>query len=306
MVLNNLILVFTLIFLGYLCKRSGRFPTNTADVLNRYVLDVALPAIILVNIPNLPSLGDMLYPITIHWSTMFVHIAVLFFLGKLFKLSKSILGVLIVVSTLGNTSFLGFPMVVSLMGQEALVHAILYDQLGSLISFILYGALVIPLFVETGEKVGLKEVLIKLFTFPAFIALLVAFVIRGITLPVQVTNIIEMVAATLIPVVMVAVGFQMKFKHPVATFKYLALGLSLKMIFVPLLALAITMGLGWAQILAANVSVVESGMPPMVTAGALAISYNLEKDLAAALVGYGLFASFLTLPILKYLMLHIS
>ena len=51
--------------------------------------------------------------------------------------------------------------------------------------------------------------------------------------------------------------------------------------------------------MALNVSIIQSAMPPMVTAGAVAMSANLEKDIAAALVGYGLLISFLTLPLLK-------
>jgi predicted permease len=41
-------------------------------------------------------------------------------------------------------------------------------------------------------------------------------------------------------------------------------------------------------------------MPPMVTAGILAMSANLESEIAAGLVGYGLLFSFLTLPLIHF------
>jgi hypothetical protein len=50
--------------------------------------------------------------------------------------------------------------------------------------------------------------------------------------------------------------------------------------------------------LAAKISVFEAGMPPMVTAGALALIAGLAPELTAALVGLGLMVSFLTLPLL--------
>jgi len=50
--------------------------------------------------------------------------------------------------------------------------------------------------------------------------------------------------------------------------------------------------------LAVKVSVFEAGMPPMVTAGALALIAGLAPELTAALVGLGLMVSFLTLPLL--------
>jgi predicted permease len=44
-------------------------------------------------------------------------------------------------------------------------------------------------------------------------------------------------------------------------------------------------------------SVLESAMPPMITAGALAISHRLAPGLAAALVGYGTVLALLSLPL---------
>ncbi len=49
---------------------------------------------------------------------------------------------------------------------------------------------------------------------------------------------------------------------------------------------------------AVQLSIFESGMPPMVSAGALAILANLSPKLAAALVGIGIVLSFVTLPLL--------
>ena len=45
-----------------------------------------------------------------------------------------------------------------------------------------------------------------------------------------------------------------------------------------------------------QVNVLESAMPTMITAGALAIAHNLAPRLAAALVGYGILLSLVTLP----------
>ncbi|MCY1458728.1 hypothetical protein D9M71_761360 [compost metagenome] len=45
-----------------------------------------------------------------------------------------------------------------------------------------------------------------------------------------------------------------------------------------------------------QVNVLESAMPTMITAAALAISHRLAPRLAAALVGYGILLSLLTLP----------
>lgn len=298
---NNLILVFSLIAIGYIAKKSGRFPKNAADVLNHYILNIALPAIILLNVPKLPDLSDVFYPMVIHWGALVINVLLILMVGKILKLSRSVIGALIMVSSLGNTAFLGIPMVTSLFGEKAVVYAVIYDQLGSGIGFILYGAFLVPMFSATDSKVTFTAVMKKLFTFPAFLALVVGFCLRGVVLPTQLNLIIENIAATLIPVVMIAVGLQMKFRHPLKTFKSLGVGLVLKLVCMPLITLGICSILDWNS-LPAKVSVIQSGMPPMVVAGAMAIAINLEKQLAAALVGYGLLLSFITLPLIKTIM----
>ncbi len=74
-------------------------------------------------------------------------------------------------------------------------------------------------------------------------------------------------------------------------------GLLLKLVAAPLCALFCCRIFGW-QSLAAKVSVFEAGMPPMVTAAALASLAGLAPEFTAALVGYGILFSFVTLPVL--------
>jgi len=47
-----------------------------------------------------------------------------------------------------------------------------------------------------------------------------------------------------------------------------------------------------------RVGVLESAMPPMITAGAVAAAAKLEPELAAALVGFGIVLSFVSMPLL--------
>ena len=51
-----------------------------------------------------------------------------------------------------------------------------------------------------------------------------------------------------------------------------------------------------------QVAVLESAMPTMVTAAALAISHGLAPRLAAALVGYGIVLAMATLPAWRFVL----
>ncbi|MCI5142476.1 MAG: AEC family transporter, partial [Candidatus Electrothrix sp. ATG1] len=81
----------------------------------------------------------------------------------------------------------------------------------------------------------------------------------------------------------------------------LSIGLGIKLIIAPLAALILCKIFGLKGE-AVQVSIFEAGMPPMVSAGALAILANLSPALTAALVGIGIMLSFATLPVLYQLL----
>ncbi|MHB8099061.1 MAG: AEC family transporter, partial [Sulfuricurvum sp.] len=74
-----------------------------------------------------------------------------------------------------------------------------------------------------------------------------------------------------------------------------------KLVIMPFIAFGILFALG-TDPLALKVAVLESGMPSMITAGALAIAAGFAPQLSAALVGYGIVVSLITLPMITYLM----
>jgi len=70
---------------------------------------------------------------------------------------------------------------------------------------------------------------------------------------------------------------------------------------MPALALPLSWWLGLRG-LALQANVLESAMPTMITAAALAIAHGLAPRLAAALVGYGIVLSLLTLPAWRWVL----
>ena len=137
--------------------------------------------------------------------------------------------------------------------------------------------------------------------FPAFIALIASVVLRPVAWPEAVSAMLRIVAASLVPVVMVAVGLQLKLRLQKENLLPFSSGVLLKLVAAPLCALFFCHLFGW-QGLAAKVSVFEAGMPSMVTAAALASLAGLAPEFTAALVGYGILFSFVTLPVLFQLL----
>jgi len=84
-----------------------------------------------------------------------------------------------------------------------------------------------------------------------------------------------------------------------AVLQPLAYGLTIKLAIAPLIALAGCRLIGLTN-LASEISIFEAGMPPMVTAGALAIAAGMVPELAAALVSLGMALAFISLPLLYF------
>jgi hypothetical protein len=192
-------------------------------------------------------------------------------------------------------------MVKAFFGDDSIQYALLYDQLGSFPSLAVYGTLIVSLY-GSGEGAPAPRALFRrVVTFPPFIALLVALAIGRSSYPAPVENVLTMISSALVPLVMIAVGFQLQLRMGKGHAGLLTLGLAMKMVAAPLLALAICRMAGLEGD-AVKVAVFEAGMPPMVSAGALAIAAGLAPPLTAAFVGVGIVASFVTLPLLHQLL----
>lgn len=286
------LLIGLMMALGWGLRRAGVFDEAAAEPLNRFVIWICLPALVLQHVPTLQWQPALLGLALIPWAILAVTSAAVLLLGRLAGWPRPVVGVLLLLVPLGNTSFLGYPLVAALLGPEAVRYAVVYDQFGSFLILTLFGLPVLALYSGSGRP-RLGELLRRVVLFPPFLALLVALL--PVEHPQALREVLALVGAALVPVVTFAVGLQLRLKPPGEQLAPLALGLVLKLAFGPLLALAL------AKLLALpagprEVAVLEAAMPTMITAGALAISAGLAPRLAAAMVGYGILIGMVTLP----------
>jgi predicted permease len=293
---NGLLVILALLLVGAVLARTGAVPDGAAEVLHRLVILVVIPAVVLLRVPGLALSGAVLLPALLPWIALGVSAAVVLAYARVRALDRATTGALLLLVPLGNTSFLGFPMVEALLGRSALPYAVVYDQFGSFVAVTTYGSFVLARH-GAGGAPSLRSVLRRDLAFPPFVAFVLALASRGLAYPAPVVALLEAVAATLLPLVMLAVGMQLRFRLPEELRAPLLLGLAVKMAVAPAVVLLVCRALG-ADGDAARASILESAMPPMVTAGALASAAGLAPRLAAALVGAGIVISFVTLPLL--------
>lgn len=293
--MQNFAFIVALLVVGKACSLTGLFPRDTAKSLSQFVIFISLPALILVQVRRLTFDAHVAAPILAPWVLLAVSAGLVLMAGRVWGWSRSTIGALLLVVPLGNTSFLGIPMVEAFLGRECVPYAVLYDQLGTFLALATYGTTIVAVYAEqAAPRPAALDIVKKVLLFPPFIALVVAFSARSLTVPAALETALQRLADTLIPVVMIAVGFQFRLRLPMQVAKRAAFGLGVKMVAAPLLALAVVAAIG-AEHPALRTSVLEAGMPPQISAGAVAIAAGLEPELVGAMVGLGILLAPLTL-----------
>lgn len=285
--------IIVLLAIGILLQKSDA-PADFAKSLNFFVIYVSLPATVLVQVPKIQfdfsALGVILMP----WLLLPIVIAIVMLMTR--NHPPQTRAALLLVMPLGNTSFVGIPIVHTLLGEEAIPYVLMYDQFGTFLILSLYGAAVIARY-ETG-MFHKRLILKKLLFFPPFIFLVFALLVGEMPLGIQ--PYLQLLSSTLVPLALVSVGYSMKFGGEV-DYGLFTQSLVLKLLIMPLVAFGILFVMG-TEPLALKTAVLESGMPSMITAGALAIAAGFAPALSAALVGYGIIFALVTLPIIAYLL----
>ena len=285
---------FILLAAGNIMRRLPLFPAETDRSLNLYVIYVALPALVLVQVPGLSMSSDLLVPVLMPWAVVVFSGLLVWLVCRMFRWDRETTGALLLMVPLGNTSFLGLPMVEQFFGSKGVPYAILYDQFGSFLALSTYGTLILALY-GGNDTPSPGRVIQKIVFFPPFIALALALFLHGVSFPAWLDRVLSMTAASLVPVVLVAIGFQVRLRMPLSEFPPFGVGLVIRLLVTPLVFAAVCSGLGMSGP-ALQVSLFQTAMPPMVTAGALASVAGLKPRLTSALVGFGILASFVTLP----------
>ncbi|WP_321540449.1 AEC family transporter [Flavobacterium piscinae] len=123
---------------------------------------------------------------------------------------QKLTGCLILTGGLGNTSFVGFPVIEALFGQEGLQTAIIVDQPGSFVVLATLGVTVASVF-SKGE-VDSKAIIKKILFFPPFIAFVLACLLNflNIDFPNMLQTVFQKVGGTVSTIALVSVGLQLK------------------------------------------------------------------------------------------------
>jgi len=298
--MENIILILLALFLGYTLNRLGIMQKDGSIALNKFVLYVSYPAIILLQTPKINFSLDLMIPAIVAWIVMTLSAFLVLISSKVLNFNKEVTGALMIVATLTNSSFLGIPILSTyLPNEDFMPYILVYDQLGTFLAFATYGTFIVSIYTSK-TKVTFKLVIFRVISFPPFLCLIIALFFVGVEFNPTITKVLEAFAMTTVPVAIVAVGLQLQLKLLKEDIKPFGIGLLVKLIFAPIFAIIVCKIFAWDN-LAATVSILEAGMATMTSAGAITAIAGLAARLSSAIIGYGIIISFGTTYIFKLL-----
>lgn len=295
--MSNLILLFLCLFIGILVKKLPNFPKNTHVVLNQFVLFISLPAMALFYLPEIELSWDLLFPASVAYIGFILAALIFIPLGKYFGWSNKLIGCLLLTAGLGNTSFVGIPVIQTLYGDEGVKSLIIVDIPGTVVVLSSLGMLTAISY--SNGKSDWKTIVGNLMKFPPFIAFLIGvfMLLFNLHFPIEIKDVLGKIMITVSPLALVSVGFQLKIERRSKHWRFLALGLFYTLIIWPLACFIIYCLIFKQNNLPIKVSIMEAAMAPMITGAILANQYGLKPRLANMMIGVGIPLSFITLSI---------
>jgi predicted permease len=218
-----------------------------------------------------------------------------FFIGKLFRLERGALIIVVLTSMCVNAGNFGLPLVSFAFGQEALTYASIFFVTNTLILNTL-GVIIASL-----GHLDLKGALLGLLKVPAIYAILLAmlFIYTGWTLPEPIARTLSLAAGGAIPCMLILLGLEFQKIEWSRNLRAISIPVFIHMVIGPIIGLGLA-ALFSLQNPARQAGITETSMPPAIMITVLATEFKLDSKLVTAIVFISTILSPITLTFVLY------
>ena len=228
--MGDLFLIPICIIAGMLLIRSKAFPDNSYKAINSLIIYISLPALTLYYIPQIEIKQELIFPAAVIWIIFLISIIFFVILENIFRWDKKTTGALILTGGLANTSFVGFPVLMALFGEEGLKIGVIIDQAGSFLVLSTLGVIIASVY--SSGTYSLKKILIDILKYPPFWAFVISLIMiaAGIKHNEISSEILSKLGKPTIVLALISVGMQLKPKVDGKLWKELTTGLIYKLL----------------------------------------------------------------------------
>lgn len=300
-IINQIIVLFIVLFLGFIIRKFNVIDDHGSKKIASLVVKLTGPMLIIDSMLQRPDLSikqisDILLIAICVYIFLFIMTIII---PRLLKAPKDSVGIYKFMIMFSNVGFMGFPVVSSIFGKEAVFYAAIFN----LPFYVLVYTLGIY-FVSMNNEKEVEFELNKLIN-PGIVAVFIGmfFFITAIKLPYVITESISMVGGLTTPLSMIGIGTSFANVRPKNIYSNLRLYIYsiLKLLLFPTLVFIILNYIGYEGMML-GVPVLITGMPVAANAVMLSKEYGGNDILASEGVFISTLLSIVTIPLLTYLL----
>ncbi len=298
-VINQMIILFLIMMIGYTAVKVGFVDLDFQKKLSNFILQVTMPLLMLSSVweADNKEAGQKLFQIFLIAVILYIFLPVIGILtGRLLKVPKNQRDTYTFLMVFSNMGFMGFPVVNSIFGPDAMIYAIIFNMVFNLVQFS-YG---ITLY--SGQKMTLNP---KTFLSPAVAAsgLSILMFLTGVHVRGPVAEAFKSVGGMTTPLAMLVIGISLAGipLREVFTEKKLYLFTLLRQLIIPAVSYFL-LKLFIQDPMILGVSVIIIAMPCATMAVMMANTYNRNIGLSTRAVFLTTLASVITIPIIAALL----
>ena len=287
--------VILIFVVGYILKRANFFRKEHGDLFLKIVFYIAVPALLLLSLPEIELSWEFIYlplaPIFIVFVTYFLS----GFVGRLLKLKQTTMGVVLVGTLIMNIGFT-LPFFIAAYGEEGLIRALMFDFTNATLTF----TFVYYLACKHGAGKSSSPIK-KVLTAAPMWAMLIGIILNltNLSLPDIFNNFLAIVGDLMVPLLMLALGIY--FCPRIINAIPLAASLIIRM--------GVGLGLGFLFVTLFDIE--ELNRSIILIGAAAPIGYNtltyasiekLDQEFAASLVSISIMVGIIFIPFLIFML----
>jgi len=304
---NAVFPIFIVIALGYLLRQKQFLSASTVAEMNRLVFSFALPLMLFRNIYR-ADFGALFDPGFIVWLVVSITLSfvLVWLVAEVYlRNRKELIGGFVQASFRTNFAIVGLPLIANIMGEgdtgkAALATAFIVGTLNVLS--------VIVLTAKNSESSGINAALLKgivksICTNPSIIGIAAAVAVNllGIPLPHIAEEGVRYMAVLCTPLALIAVGGSIQVSELMKYYKPALVGSALKIVFIPIIFMAISLWMGFRGEDLAIIFVLFAN-PTAIISYAMAARMNGHAPVTAAIIITTTVCSSVTLTIGVFLL----
>lgn len=274
-IIVTMVPLFGLIVSGYLLRKAGAVDDKIVRVINGYIFYIGLSAVMFLSFYDIGVtrlLDPRLYLLNL--LPILLIILVAYGLAKLVKMEAGLLPIFVICAFNGNTTYIGFPVAVSMRGFEALKIAALISALYSLFT---YSAGIAVLEKYSGGSTSIRGSITQIARIPMLWAAALGLLLFSVPIPDLLRESLRMLSMSVSPLALIATGCMIRLASTRADLTNIGLLSAIKLIVMPVIVITVAFLLGYSGRLY-EVSLIQAATPVAVINIILADRYRMNRE----------------------------